>query len=205
MPVNITSKDEVYDNEFWDNIYSKDAVPWSDAPANFLKQFVKHLEPKYKILDLGCGRGRNSIYLNKLGFDVTGLDLSKEAIDQAKKIDSTCKFHQFDLMEQEWPRGFDAIIDFGFYHFIPNDKRQVYIENLLKSLNSNGIYCQQSGRNDLEHTYNRIPGEYIPPELDEAEILLTKYFDTISLEEITLPPHGQWKKYPCWNLIAKKK
>ncbi|MEN8885269.1 MAG: methyltransferase domain-containing protein, partial [Winogradskyella sp.] len=36
-----------------------------------------------KILDLACGKGRHSVYLNKLGYNVTGVDLSEKSITHA--------------------------------------------------------------------------------------------------------------------------
>ncbi len=44
-----------------------------------------NLPEKAKVLDLACGKGRHSIYLNKLGFDVVGADLSENSINEAKK------------------------------------------------------------------------------------------------------------------------
>ena len=38
------------------------------------------------ILDVACGKGRHSIYLNQKGFDVTGFDLSEQNIDHVKKM-----------------------------------------------------------------------------------------------------------------------
>ena len=43
MPVNITDIDEVFDADFWNSIYKKELVPWSNAPANLLKKFVEYL------------------------------------------------------------------------------------------------------------------------------------------------------------------
>jgi 2-polyprenyl-3-methyl-5-hydroxy-6-metoxy-1,4-benzoquinol methylase len=42
-----------------------------------------NLPEKAKVLDLACGKGRHSIYLNQLGFNVLGADLSENSIDQA--------------------------------------------------------------------------------------------------------------------------
>ena len=203
MPVNITDKDEVFDDNFWNQLYKKEVVPWSNAPANLLKSLIEYLPTDAKILDLGCGRGRNSFFLDQHGYKVLGLDISETAIQQAKDKKSKCEFKVFDLMHEEWPKDFDAVIDFGFYHFLPETYRKNYMQKLYTSLKPNGIYCQQSGRNDIEHSYNRIPGEYIPPELNKEDIIFDKY-NILLCEEITIPPHGQWKKYPCWNLIARK-
>ena len=56
-----------------------------------IKNLIRHLrfDSEIKIIDVGCGKGRHAIFLNKLGFDVTGIDLSKENIDAAKKKEKT--------------------------------------------------------------------------------------------------------------------
>ena len=46
-----------------------------------------NLPEEAKILDLACGKGRHSIYLNEMGFDVTGADLSENSIAEAKKFE----------------------------------------------------------------------------------------------------------------------
>jgi ubiquinone/menaquinone biosynthesis C-methylase UbiE len=56
-------------------------------PVSFLVEALpvfKQLKFK-RILDLGCGAGRNSVYLSKKGFDVVGFDVSKSALKLASK------------------------------------------------------------------------------------------------------------------------
>ncbi|BAO54045.1 class I SAM-dependent methyltransferase [Nonlabens marinus] len=54
--------------------------------GEFMKSLTSHLglQPQAQILDLACGRGRHSIFLNRLGYDVTGVDLSESSIAFAK-------------------------------------------------------------------------------------------------------------------------
>lgn len=55
----------------------------SDYITFFIKRFINEISIKNKIIDLGCGRGRNLYYLKELGFkSVTGIDLY-----QFKEID----------------------------------------------------------------------------------------------------------------------
>ncbi|MBK6524224.1 MAG: class I SAM-dependent methyltransferase [Crocinitomicaceae bacterium] len=42
--------------------------------------------PGTRILDLACGKGRHSVYLNNLGYHVTGMDLSAASIQEASKF-----------------------------------------------------------------------------------------------------------------------
>ena len=52
----------------------------------FLNKIINHIKlKKGKVLDVACGKGRHAKYLNKIGFDVVGIDLSKNSIDLAKK------------------------------------------------------------------------------------------------------------------------
>ena len=45
-------------------------------------------QPEARILDIACGRGRHSIYLNKKGYDVIGIDLSESNIRHAKDFEN---------------------------------------------------------------------------------------------------------------------
>lgn len=72
-----------------------------------------------KILDLACGKGRHSIYLNELGFDVTGVDLSEQSIKHAQQYENdTLKFDVHD-MSKPYPDTFDAVFNlftsFGYF------------------------------------------------------------------------------------------
>ncbi|WP_179008373.1 class I SAM-dependent methyltransferase [Winogradskyella forsetii] len=72
-----------------------------------------------KILDLACGKGRHSVYLNSLGYDVTGVDLSEQSIAHAKHYENeTLKFNVHD-MSKPYPDTFDAVFNlftsFGYF------------------------------------------------------------------------------------------
>src|SRR6187455_1959490 len=66
----------------------------------FLDALLDHLQPKpgSSMLDLGCGKGRHSIYLNQKGFNVTGIDLSPESIMHCRKWENeTLSFFVHDM------------------------------------------------------------------------------------------------------------
>ena len=74
-----------FDSDYYHILYSNRDLKEAE---HFIKNLVNHLKIKKgsKILDLACGKGRHSIYLNKKGFDVTGYDNSEKSIKKAKKI-----------------------------------------------------------------------------------------------------------------------
>jgi len=78
-----------------------------------------NLPEKAKVLDLACGKGRHSIYLNQLGYDVIGADLSENSIVEANKnANDTLHFVVHDMRES-YEEKFEAIFNlftsFGYF------------------------------------------------------------------------------------------
>jgi len=67
----------------WDERYASDGCVWGAEPNQKVAEFAAQLEVG-SVLDLGCGQGRNAIWLARQGHHVTALDLSPVAIEQAK-------------------------------------------------------------------------------------------------------------------------
>jgi SAM-dependent methyltransferase len=78
-----------------------------------------NLPEKAKVLDLACGKGRHSIYLNQLGFDVVGADLSENSIASAKTNENKNLHFQVHDMREPFDTKFDAIFNlftsFGYF------------------------------------------------------------------------------------------
>lgn len=93
------------------------------------------------LLDLGCGKGRHSIYLNSLGFQVTGADLSKNSIKEAKKFENdTLKFIEHD-MRNPFNTKYNAILNlFTSFGFFENDAEDIAVlKNIKNGLKPGGI------------------------------------------------------------------
>ena len=75
-----------------------------------------------KVLDLACGKGRHSMYLNKLGYDVIGADLSENSILEAKKSENNTLHFQVHDMRKTLSQQFDAIFNmFTSFGYFEND------------------------------------------------------------------------------------
>jgi SAM-dependent methyltransferase len=78
-----------------------------------------NLPEKAKVLDLACGKGRHSIYLNQLGFDVLGADLSENSITEASKnTNETLHFKVHDMrepFEEKYDAIFNLFTSFGYF------------------------------------------------------------------------------------------
>ena len=92
-----------------------------------------NLPEKAKVLDLACGKGRHAIYLNQLGFDVVGADLSENSIAEASKnSNDTLHFVVHDKREP-YDEKFDAIFNlFTSFGYFDDDKTNISVLKKFK-------------------------------------------------------------------------
>lgn len=110
-----------FDSPYYHILYKDrdytEAQLFMDNITNYL-----NLPDDAKILDLACGKGRHSIYLNKLGYDVTGADLSENSISEAKKSENEKLHFTVHDMREPYEEKFDAIFNlFTSFGYFEND------------------------------------------------------------------------------------
>ena len=69
----------------WDERYRGDELVWTSTPNQFLVAEVADL-PVGRAVDLGCGEGRNSIWLAEQGWEVSGVDFSAVGLAKARRF-----------------------------------------------------------------------------------------------------------------------
>ena len=74
------------DNHFY-HTHAKDYFNQTKQvdPSSFLTPLINHLQPGSKILDIGCGSGRDMLWLKERGFDCTGIERSPELAALARQ------------------------------------------------------------------------------------------------------------------------
>lgn len=109
----------------------------------FMDNLTQHLQlPKQaSILDLACGKGRHSLYLNSLGYKVTGLDLSDQSIAYAKQFENQNLKFEVHNMTLPYPKTFDAVFNLftSFGYFENNNDNLKTITTIKTSLKKNGV------------------------------------------------------------------
>ncbi len=107
-----------FDSPYYHILYKdrdyEEAQLFMDNITNYL-----NLPDDAKILDLACGKGRHSIYLSELGYNVTGADLSENSIREAKKSEKpNLRFIQHDMREacsEKYDAVFNLFTSFGYF------------------------------------------------------------------------------------------
>jgi ubiquinone/menaquinone biosynthesis C-methylase UbiE len=101
--------------------------PWPES-----KRFISTLQKGSTVLDLGCGNGRNSIYLAKEGMKVIGIDFSRDLIKIAKnKMEWKEVADLVDLMEGEIGslslknESVDAVLYIATLHHLPSPQERL--------------------------------------------------------------------------------
>lgn len=73
------------DSSMWDERYRSTELLWSSEPNQFVRDFFNERKPG-RVVDLGCGEGRNAIWLAEQGWQVTGVDFSQVALERAATL-----------------------------------------------------------------------------------------------------------------------
>ncbi|QNJ98910.1 class I SAM-dependent methyltransferase [Constantimarinum furrinae] len=113
-----------------------------EEAGNFMNQLTSYLQLPIgaKIMDLACGKGRHAKYLNKLGYEVTGVDLSPESIAYAKKFENDTLHFEVHDMCKPYPRQFDGVFNlftsFGYFESEEDNLRT--IKAIKSNLKENG-------------------------------------------------------------------
>lgn len=125
-----------------------DRIPWNikQPPRQLVELVASGTVAPCRAVDLGCGAGNYAIWLASKGFDVTGIDFSKHAIEIAHKLaeqeNANCSFIVGDLTDTDFKADTEYAFAFDWevlHHVFPDD-RDTYIGNVAKILHPGATY-----------------------------------------------------------------
>jgi len=111
-----------------------------------------------KILDLGCGPGRDLVAFQEMGYEVTGLDATPAFVEMAKQS-AGCEVLQQSFLTLNLPsNGFDGIFANASLIHVPSAEMLGVLKHLNQALSENGILLMSMVRGDREGFSERPTG-----------------------------------------------
>jgi|Deesub1362B_J571_1020462.scaffolds.fasta_scaffold00003_103 ubiquinone/menaquinone biosynthesis C-methylase UbiE len=163
-------------NHRYRRVYQEGAEFWeAPFPTSALIEFICRygFRGGLKVIDLGCGEGRDSIFLARLGFEVTAIDISLAALERGKEASKNIlpiDFLAADISMLPL-RGYShhLAINIACLQFlIDQESRDRHLDEAYRVLKDKGIYFSCNVGVDeevsIEDFYRRMgkrPGEYI--------------------------------------------
>ena len=96
-----------------------------------------------KLLDLGCGEGRNAVCFARHGFEVVGLDLSLPGLEKARRYADEVGVHvetiHADIIDYQLEDTYDVIFSTGTLHYLPPEVRVQHFQNYKACTSPSGI------------------------------------------------------------------
>lgn len=199
------------------------------GPSNSVIEFVKYLKKcgivsPAKVVDIGSGKGRNSIYLAESGYEVFAMDYIQSALDfltQRARVNGVVRqIHSYNTeIDKKWPfedNFFDAALDsFSSIDIETREGREVYKKEMYRTLKPGGyalvtvvsvddewerqLIRENPGREKNSTIWpqnNKFQKDYDKKELRE----FYQEFEIIGLKEVKKSAHKLGKNYMATNL-----
>jgi ubiquinone/menaquinone biosynthesis C-methylase UbiE len=205
------AQEQVWDREYRNSKFlTKENKPQSDVVrfVQFLKKDERVIPENLNILDLGSGAGRNSFYFAEMGNTVTGLEISKTAVNIANEYANNAGFN-INYVKQSIGEKFpvedssvDIALDITSSNSLTEAEREVFLSETNRVLKNNAYFftkalCKEGDEN-AKYLVKNSPGKekdtYIMPEIGVTERVWNKedfistyekYFEIINMEKKT--------------------
>lgn len=140
---------------FWERTYLDDDVStFSKGPTIDVAENWELFPKGGKVLDVGCGEGRNALFLAEQGYIVDAFDISEAGISKAKRIANArglkINFFCCDLISYVFDRKYDIILSHGVLHLCEKIGRDTFIEQAQ-------THTAHGGYNLIAIFTNRLP------------------------------------------------
>lgn len=195
----------------YDQEYRREEYYWGIKPSSMCYKVMEYLPPllPYRVLDIGCGEGKDAVFFARNGYKVSGFDILQSGIEKSKKLAKDCNvqvdFFQADFRRFHIQENYDVIFSSGAFYLMPKNIREKLINEYKKYTNIGGIHAINTfvAKPFLEDCFEKEKCYYW-----KSGELLTYYSDweTLFFEEkiFDCNSNGRWHKH-CMNTIIVRR
>jgi len=180
--------------EFFDNTFDVDMTL-------IYSRFERYLNKEAKILDAGCGSGRDTKYFLSKGYDVAAIDASKEMVKCASDF-TGIQVQQLLFQDIPYQNEFDGIWSCASLLHVPKQEIYSVFDKFIKALKIGGIWYMSFKYGEGERTKdNRLFNDYTNESLSE---ILNQY-KQLQIIELWLTDDRRSDRDDKWiNALVKK-
>ncbi|MDP3769483.1 MAG: methyltransferase domain-containing protein [Candidatus Sungbacteria bacterium] len=193
---------------FYNKNYTAEKFPYGLKPNSIIKKLLKYVSSG-RILDLGAGYGKDSLFLASKGFEVFAIDISSVAIAQLKSLAKKSKFKinakVGNLDNCSWPKNIKIFIDIYALHHFPYAQGRRYLKRIQDSTPKGGfnVIKAMMKKGDLYEKNKRT--KRLSCMFDKGELKrLYKFWEILEYKESKNPDKKKMENFVT-EIIARKK
>ena len=147
--------------------YEGDGYYWGTEPARFCDELIALCPPSKdkKVLDIGCGEGKDAVYMATKGYTVTAFDLTENGIRKtlrlAEEQGTTVNAYVDDINTFKTDEQFDIIYSSGTIQYLFEENKKAFFEKLGRITKKNGFV--------FFNVFVDKPFLELPPDWDKEE------------------------------------
>ena len=125
--------------------YEGDGYYWGTEPADFCDELIKLCPPsgEKKVLDIGCGDGKDAVYMASKGYKVTAFDLTENGIRKtirlAKENGVEINAYVDDINTFGTDEQFDIVYSTGTIQYLFDENKKSFFEKISRITRRNGF------------------------------------------------------------------
>ena len=157
----------------YDKRYGNEGYYWGLKPNDLCYDIMRMKPPikPYKVLDIGCGEGKDAVFLARNGYDVTAFDASEQGLSKARVLADTygvkVDFFKADVRDFRLEADYDIIFSSGVFHYITLELRENVVNNLKAHTATNGI--------NVINVFVEKPFIPLPPDTEKGEFVVDSW------------------------------
>ncbi len=130
----------------YEEAYKGEQFYWGLVPSVTCYKIMELMPPErpYRLLDIGCGEGRDAVFFAKNGYEVTAFDITGSGIDKAVRLAAQngvkVNFVRADLLTFRPESEFDIVYSSGVFHYIPENLRDEIIAGYQRNTSVGGLH-----------------------------------------------------------------
>ena len=125
--------------------YEGEGYYWGTEPADFCDELIRLCPPApgKKVLDIGCGEGKDAVYMASKGYDVTAFDVAENGIKKTLRLAGekgvAIKAYVDDINTFVMDETFDIVYSTGTIQYLFDENKKTFFDKISRITKKNGF------------------------------------------------------------------